>query len=82
MARVKINNHYGYIDNLGRIVLPIVYSSLASSYNEYLQDQEYQAWREEQIEMERDSFYAMTEGNYGEYEGGTSWDSLTDSLGY
>ena len=32
--------------------------------------------------MERDSFYAMTEGNYGEYEGGTSWDSLTDFLGY
>ena len=82
VARVKINNHYGYIDNLGRIVLPIVYRSLASSYNEYLQDQEYQDWREEQIEMERDSFYAMTEGNYGEYEGGTSWDSLTDFLGY
>jgi len=39
-------------------------------------------YREEQRQLEEDSFYAMTDGQCGEYHDGVDMDDLMDGLGY
>lgn len=48
-------------------------------YNSY---GDYDDYREEQRELKRDTFYALTGGQYGDYDDGIDMDDLMDGLGY
>jgi len=43
---------------------------------------DYSDYREEQKQLEEDTFYALTGGQYGDYHSGIDMDSLMDGLGY
>ncbi len=92
-ARVRIDSKYGYIDQKGIIKSPLTSKYLPQYYQEILEKElqalfdddrlaAYEEYRENQRDMEESAFYALTDGQYGEYNNGVDWDSLMDSLGY
>lgn len=89
VARVKLNEKYGYINNNGEIIIPIKYNYLDESYSEQSVEwvtediSNYYAELEQDYrdEMEEAAFYALTDGQCGDYNKG-DWDQFIDSLGH
>lgn len=83
VARVCLNNRYGYINEKGNMVKSFTDKQLPSSYETYLYEDLYEDDSdplEYQREMEREARFYMSEGSRD--SSGMDWDTLMDYLGY